>query len=203
MEAIVEKTLKNFKKNGFYGEYFENITLLNEYLLKEIEVGMSVGVGGSKTIEESKIVDDLLLRGNKVLWHWLSDESSRMETLLLASTGDVYLSSSNGITCDGKIVNIDGLGNRISSLCYGHKKVYIVVGVNKISEDIRSSIERIKTKACPKNAERLNLNTPCRYTGKCYDCSSKDRMCNITCILDKQPMNGNITVCIVNDLLGY
>lgn len=203
MEKKVMNTMNALKKNGFKVEYFEDVSTLKTNLLKSIDKSKSIGIGGSQTIRDIGLHKDLLERGNTVYWHWLADENNRHEILDKASKSDIYLSSSNGITENGKIVNIDGLGNRTSSLCYGHEKVYIIIGSNKISKDVTSSIQRIKSEACPKNAERLNLNTPCRYTHKCNDCQSEDRMCNLTLIIEKRPMKADITVLIVNETLGF
>lgn len=115
----------------------------------------------------------------------------------------IYISSSNGITEDGLIINIDGMGNRVSSLIYGHERVLIVLGINKISKNREESLRRIKSKACPENAKRLNLNTPCKILNKCTDCNSKDRMCNVTVILEKAPMDSDISVFIINKSMGF
>lgn len=203
MKSHVEKTVRNLISNNFEVEYFEQAEDFKTYFINSVNTDMSIGIGGSKTIQELGIYDALVSNGNEVYWHWKSDNSKRNDTLDSASKAMIYLSSANGITHDGKIVCIDGLGNRVSSLCYGHNQIYIVVGVNKISTDVINAIHRIKTEACPQNAERLNLKTPCRYTKECSNCKSEDRMCNITCIIEHQPMEANITVCIINETLGF
>lgn len=203
MEEKVLTTITALKQNGFGVEYFETISDLKVHMLSNIDATKSIGIGGSQTIYDIGLYKDLMDRGNPVYWHWLADETQRTKVLYKASNTDIYLSSSNGITEDGKIVNIDGLGNRTSSLCYGHEKVYIIIGTNKISKNVSESINRIKTEACPKNAERLNLQPPCRYTHKCTDCRSQDRMCNITAIIEKKPMKADITICIINEKLGF
>lgn len=199
----VSKTIEALMANNFTVCYFESRDLLKDYLIENVDSKCSLAIGGSKTIEEIEIVNELKNSNRELYWHWLEEESLNEQILFKASKSDVYFMSANAITEDGKIINIDGLGNRISSLCYGHKEVYIVVGINKISTDIKSAIDRIKSEACPKNAERLNLNTPCRHTNKCFDCKSEDRMCNITCIIEKHPMKGKMNICIVNEILGY
>lgn len=203
MEGKVLTTITALKQNGFGVEYFETGSDLKVHMLSNIDATKSIGIGGSQTIHDIGLHKVLMDRGNPVYWHWLADEKQRAEVLNKASNADIYLSSSNGITEDGKIVNIDGLGNRTSSLCFGHEKVYIIIGTNKISKNVSESINRIKTEACPKNAERLNLQTPCRYSHKCTDCRSQDRMCNITAIIEKKPMKADITICIINEKLGF
>lgn len=203
MDEKIFKTIENLRSNGYEVNYFEKSEEVKKALLDEIAKDKTVGIGGSKTIYDMGIHEDLINRGSTVFWHWLAEDKSKDEERLKASRSSVYLSSSNAITEDGKIVNIDGLGNRAASIIYGHEKVYIVAGINKISTDINEAIKRIKQKVCPKNAERLNLDTPCRYTGECSDCNSKQRMCNITVILEKKPMQAEIKVILVNERLGY
>jgi len=203
VKDIVVETLNALKKNGFQVSYFDDRYECIESLVEGINENVAIGIGGSTTIKELGIVDELEKKGNIVHWHWLEEDILNNNVFSSARRATIYISSTNGISQDGKIINIDGMGNRISSLCFGHEKVYIIVGKNKISKDVDSAIERIKKEVCPKNAERLNLNVPCRYTGKCSDCSSMDRMCSITCIIEKQPMKGNIHVCIIDEVLGF
>lgn len=203
MKALVDVTVENLKKNGFMVECFENISDAKKYLLNEIDKKKNIGIGGSMTIFNSNIHKDLMERGNSIYWHWLEKAENKNEALKKAKNASVYLSSSNAITSEGKIINIDGVGNRVTSMVYGHDKIYIVVGINKIVETYEKAINRIKTISCPQNAERLNLNTPCRHTGECSDCKSDDRMCNITMVLEKKPMKSDIEVLIVNEELGY
>ncbi|QZY54182.1 lactate utilization protein [Crassaminicella profunda] len=203
MDSRTLNVMKNLKRNGFNVEYFENCTVAKKALLDAINLDEDVGIGGSKTIYDMGMHKDLMKRGNEVYWHWLVDQEKKDEERFKASHTPVYLSSSNAVTEDGKLVNIDGLGNRVASMIYGHDRVYIIVGVNKIAKDANKAIERIKKEACPKNAERLNLETPCRYTKECNDCRSKDRMCNITVIIDHKPMKTDINVFLINEDLGF
>ncbi len=203
MENRIGNAIENLKRNGFKVDYFKNAIEAKKALLNAINSNEEIGIGGSKTIYDMELHKDLMNRGNKVYWHWLVDDEKKDEERFKASNATIYISSSNGVTEDGKLINIDGLGNRVASMIYGHDKVYIIVGINKISEDVNKAIERIKKEACPKNAERLNLDTPCRYTKECKDCSSKHRMCNITVILDHNPMQADIRVFLVNEVLGF
>lgn len=203
MNDKVIKTIDNLRINGYEVDYFENCEEAKKALLNEITKDKSVGIGGSQTIYDIGIHEDLINRGSEVYWHWLVDNERKDKERAEASNSSVYLSSSNALTQDGKIVNIDGLGNRVASIIYGHDKVYIVAGINKITLDVNEAIKRIKREACPKNAKRLNLDTSCRYTGECNDCSSNQRMCNVTVVLDKKPMQSEIKVILVNEELGY
>lgn len=202
MDKLVLQTISNLKDNGFDVQYFETSDEAKEKLLEEIGLDEDIGIGGSMTVYNMKLHEELIERGNNVYWHWLVDGENRKEVFKKASDTPVYISSSNGITQDGKIVNIDGVGNRVASMFYGHNRTYIIAGINKISKNVEDSIKRIKSTACPKNAERLNLETPCRYKG-CTDCKSKDRMCNITVIMDHKPMATDVNVFLINEELGF
>jgi hypothetical protein len=120
-----------------------------------------------------------------------------------AITTDVYLTSTNALTLDGKLVNMDGAGNRVASMIFGHKRVYVIVGKNKICKDYEEASKRIKNVAAPKNAKRLNTNTPCRFTGSCNDCSSPDRLCNVEVILHRNPAGSNVNIFLIDEELGF
>lgn len=199
----INTTINNLKKNGFKVEYFNTLEEVKNKILEDISLTDDVGIGGSMTVYQMKLHEELIQRGNKVYWHWLVDPDKRNEVRRKAQNTEIYISSSNAITEDGKLVNIDGIGNRVASMFYGHKRVYVIAGVNKIAKNIDEGIKRIKRESCPKNAQRLGLNTPCRYTGECNDCRTEDRMCNITVILEHKPMQTDIYVYLVNDQLGY
>jgi hypothetical protein len=109
----------------------------------------------------------------------------------------------NAITDDGKIVNTDGLGNRLAAFCFGPGKVIVIAGRNKITCDLDAAMERVRNVAAPINARRFGLTTPCVETGKCTDCDSPERICNLTLIIEKQHTKGRMKVILVNEDLGY
>lgn len=201
MNEIYMDLEKTLSKNGFIFNYFKDIEQVKEYLLEQISKDNSVGIGGSMTIEELDIYAELKEQGNKVYWHWKAE--NKKQELENAKNVQIYLASTNALTLDGKLVNMDGTGNRVASMIYGHDKVYIVVGKNKLCKDYDEAIERIENIAAPKNAKRLNLDTPCKFTGKCSDCSSPKRMCNVETILHKNPNGTQIYICLVDEALGY
>lgn len=192
---------KTFEKHGYIVKTFNNTSDTIEELLKDIELEDTIGFGGSSTILDMGIYELLENRGNSVYWHWKVD--NKKDALVNAKSTSVYISSVNAITEDGKIVNMDGTGNRVASMIYGHNKVFLVVGKNKIFKDYAAAIQRIQTVAAPKNAERLKINTPCRFTGKCNDCDSPDRMCNAEAILHRRPNGTNIHLYLVDEELGF
>lgn len=197
----MEKLMDILSKNGFKVETFNNIANVKDYLLQEIDRDDSVAIGGSITIDDMGIYEELKKRQSEVYWHWKA-ENKKLE-LEKAKTSKVYLTSTNALTLDGKLVNMDGNGNRVTAMAYGHERVYIVVGKNKIVKDYDAARERIKDIAAPLNAKRLQLNTPCVIKGKCNDCNSIDRICKIETILHKNPGNTQIYICLVDEDLGY
>jgi hypothetical protein len=201
MDRMFSEVSENLKKNGFLVKIFNNTVEAKEDLLKEISVDESIAIGGSMTISNMNIYEELKNMGNQVYWHWKAEDKKK--ELSLARNADIYLSSTNALTLDGKFVNIDGTGNRVSSMFYGHNKVYIIVGKNKLCKNYDEAIKRIKTIAAPQNAERLKINTPCRFTGKCSDCNSPDRMCKAEVIIHKNPGATEINVYLVDEELGY
>lgn len=203
MEKNIEKTMEALKGNGFEPRYFENSKEAVEALFEEIGEEDTVGIGGSMTVAGLGILEKLRNRGNSVFTHnGETDPEVKKEMLKNAMFADAYVTSSNAITEDGKLINIDGTGNRLSSMLFGHKKVFYICGINKLAKDQTDAMIRIKGVACPKNTERLNLDTPCRY-GPCNDCKSKQRICNATLIMEKKMTTGRGIIYIINEELGY
>lgn len=198
-----DKVSAVFNKRGFKARVVGSIEDACKIVLEEVQPDQSVGVGGSVTVKESGLTDMLRERGNKVYFHWEVEKSRMDETRKLASQADVYLVSSNAVTEDGKLVNIDGIGNRVASMFYGPDKVYIICGRNKIVKNEEEAVHRIKSVACPKNAERLDWKAPCRKTGKCHDCLGEYRMCVIKVVLEYCPPGKEINLILVDQELGY
>ena len=175
------------------------------YLLEHIPQGASIGVGGSMSVRELNVVPQLREQGHQVYWHWDVPKEEVTATRAAASRADVYLASSNAVTKNGQIVNIDGSGNRVASMFYGPDQVYLVISQSKLVDGgLNTAIARIKQYACPANARRLHLNTPCAQTGTCKtkDCGS-DCMCRITVAISMPPAGKHITVLLVEESLGY
>jgi len=150
----------------------------------EIIGSKSVGIGGSATVRDMHLADALQAKGNEVYWHWLAAKEAKQAARDQALNADVYMCSSNALITDGRLVNIDGTGNRAAGLIYGPHEVIVIVGRNKIVCSLDEAIERIKRDTCPTNARRLGLNTPCAKTDQCHDCRTAARMCNVTFILE-------------------
>ena len=119
----------------------------------------SVGIGGSATVRDMHLAEALQENGNQVYWHWLAAKEAKQAARDKALTADVYMCSSNALTTDGRLVNIDGTGNRAAGLIYGPHEVIVILGKNKIVGSLDEAIDRIKRDTCPQNARRLGLDT--------------------------------------------
>ncbi len=174
-----------------------------KYLSKQIH-HQTVGIGGSVTIEEMKLYDNLILN-NEVFWHMRNNgDIDVMETRKRANQSNIYICSVNGIAETGEIVNIDYTGNRVASISFGHKKVYLVIGENKIKPTLVEALNRARNVASPLNAKRLGVNTPCAISGdKCYDCKSPERICRNLSILWKKPAGCEYEIILIHQKLGY
>ncbi|KPU44215.1 hypothetical protein OXPF_23830 [Oxobacter pfennigii] len=203
MDNKVLKTIESLEKNKFSAKYFETSNEAVDYLLSKIPSDASVGIGGSMTVKSLLIPEKLKDRGNKVLFHWLASGTGEMNSIRKeALNADFYLSSTNALTMEGKLVNIDGAGNRVAGMFSGPKNVFIVCGVNKITENTDDALKRVKS-IVHLNTKRLNLNTPCARTEECHDCKVSQRICNITAIIDYKPSLTDIEVIIINEDLGF
>ncbi len=204
-ETLGQKVVQALQKNYFDAIYFPNRSEAAEYVLKYISNGSKVGFGGSVTIKELGIAEKALERGAKILDHnqpgLTAEEKNDIRRQQL--TSDLFLCSTNAVTLDGYLVNIDGAGNRVAAMTFGPKKVIIVAGVNKITADVHTALKRIQNVASPKNNKRLNTSNPCAVSGLCSDCQSKARTCRIYSIMKRKPLFSDITVVIVGEELGY
>ena len=197
--SVVEKNLRD---KGYVVTIFETADEAVKYLNTKID-HQTVGFGGSVTLKEIGLYD--ALQGhNTVFWHWMPDGKTVQETRLAASNAAIYISSANGLSETGEIINIDGNCNRVASIFYGHEKVYLVIGKNKLAKDYDSALHRARNIAAPLNAKRLGAKTPCAAKGdQCYDCKSPARICRGLSALWCKPMSGEFEVVLINEELGY
>ena len=182
-EIDYEALVKALKDRRFLPEVYDTAEEAKAAALRIIG-DKSVGIGGSATVRDMKLAEALQENGNEVYWHWLAAKEAKQAARDKALNADVYMCSGNALAMDGRLVNIDGTGNRAAGLIYGPHEVVVIVGKNKIVNGLDEAIERIKRDTCPGNARRLGLDTPCAKTGKCYDCRTAARMCNVTFILE-------------------
>jgi L-lactate utilization protein LutB len=193
------------KKNNFNAVYFPNSKEAIEYVMNFIDEGLTVGLAGSVTVKELKIDEKAHKKGAIVLDHntpGLTPEE-KIELRRKQLTCDIFLCSSNAITLDGALVNVDGAGNRIAAMTFGPKKVIVVAGMNKVCQDVDAAFERIKLIAAPQNNKRLNIPNPCINTGVCMDCQNKTRICNIYSVIRKKPLITDFNVVIIGENLGF
>lgn len=202
-KKMVDETIKNLRLHGFDVRFANNIEeakiLLGEYIIP----GSVVANGGSMTLDEIGFAELVKEHKAKLINHWQSDDLiERKRIMREAFSASLYCSSTNALTMDGKLVNVDGIGNRVAGIMFGADKVVLVVGVNKIVENLEGAYERLHKIACPKNSARLNKKTPCVKTGECMDCNSPERICRVTTIMERQPMMTDMTIIIVDENLG-
>ncbi len=195
----LESVLRAFKQHGFLTQYFETREPLLTYL-KQSLVGQSIALGGSVTLDELGVYD-LLTPHNSVMWHW---KSQNPDDLHISRGAEVYITSANAASRTGELVNIDSRGNRTSMTLYGPERVIFIIGVNKLCQDLPTAYYRAKHTAAPKNAQRLKRSTPCAVLGdRCYDCNSRERLCNAIVVLQRPCENIKTEVLILNEFLGY
>ena len=194
--------LENLAARGFVARYYPTRQEAREAMLAEIRLDETIGIGGSKTIDELDVYDALRERGNRIFWHWRNDEEGDIRRNALLS--DCYLCSANALMDSGELVSIDGGGNRVAAMFYGPKRCIIVCGQNKlVSGGYDAAIERIKTIACPKNARRLDMKTPGAKTDRCHECPANLRMCRVT-VRYSYPMGGREThVWVIGEDMGF
>jgi hypothetical protein len=203
-DTIGEKVVGALVKNNFTASYVPTREEAAAKLLELIPAGATIGFGGSVTLGELGIIKKLEARGDNVL-DWLKPGLSPQEVRAIRRQhllADVYLSGTNAVTLDGKLVNVDATGNRVGAMLFGPDKVFIVVGVNKIVKDVAEAENRVKIWASPPNNKRLGYPNPCAQTGVCVDCQGPSRICNITTIMHKKPRLTDVHVIVVGENLG-
>lgn len=188
---------QNLETRGFSVRTFATAAEAAAYLNEAID-GKTVGFGGSVTLKDMGLYE-LLGSHNEVHWHWVNGQEERKT----AMGTQVYLSSANGLAETGEIINIDGSGNRVASTLYGHEKVYLVIGRNKLAPTYDEALWRARNIASPKNAQRLGRKTPCAVKGdRCYDCKSPERICRGLVVLWGPMMGMETEVILVDEDLG-
>lgn len=209
-QYILELVKKSLRKNGIKAKIFQTSKEAVDYFMGKLKDGNSVGTGGSRTLLQMGLIDELVKAKNiNFLNRWREDitPAEELKTRYENLSADVFISGCNAITQDGKLVNIDGMGNRVSAMIFGPKKVYFFVGRNKIVKDVEAGIARVRNVAAPKNAFRYNLNLPCT-TGERV-CDEKNcygaRICNFVVIIERgfAPWPSRLNVMLINEDLGF
>lgn len=208
----IKTVIRNLERRNIEGILCENVVEANARIFKlisEQSVALkrtpSVAWGGSATLDEMGIKEDIARMGYSVIDSSAAKDFEEMVEIRRSSLlADTFLTGTNAITLDGKLVNIDRLGNRVAAMVFGPRQVIIVAGVNKIVEDERTAISRIKTDACPPNALRLGLSTPCATTGACVNCvNPASTLCAHIVTTRINPIKDRVKVLLVCEELGF
>lgn len=188
---------------GYGVSCFDTAEDAADYLDEKIQ-GKTVGFGGSVTLEQMGLYDKLALNNDVFYHNRLPGGMTRAEVCMKANAAQIYLSSVNGLAETGEVINIDGFGNRVASILFGHEMVYLVVGENKIAKDFDAALWRARNIAAPKNAKRVKAKTPCAIKAdKCYDCDSLNRICRAASVLWGAPLHGNFEIVLIHEELGF
>ena len=204
MGYSLNEVAEQFEKHGFKTMIFKDAAEVAAWLRNDFAKVESVGRGGSVTLNSLGFDEIIKERGMAVHNHAGADPKTKRQIWQAAGNADAYFMSANAVTADGKILNVDGAGNRVSAMTCGPRKVYYIVGKNKIVADLTAAHKRVQTVAAPKNVERLNLPTGCKKAGTCVDCSAEKRICNAYVTLARAPWAIEESwVILVDEDMGY
>jgi hypothetical protein len=201
MTDDIKTVIKALKANNFKVEYLEKSADAVDMILGMIPIDATIEMAGSVSVGQLGLIDRLRARGNKGLDFPNPSDREAFEAMMKLRR-DILLVSSNAVTLDGKLINTDGMGNRVSGMFFGVKKVILLIGQNKIVRNVDEGLERVQKIISPYHATCLGLNTPCSKTGKCEDCNSPQRICNITTIITKKPPSVEFNIILVGEDLG-
>ena len=200
-EKLAHYVLKGIASRNMTGYYAADRAAALETALSLIPEGSTIAMGGCMSARDIGLVDRLKTEKYRFIDR---DQIPDKRAAMLASyDADIYLSSANAMTRDGVLVNIDGNSNRVSAIAQGPRKVILIVGMNKVCDDLDSAMKRARNVAAPMNAQRFGLSTPCASTGTCFDCKSPDTICCQFLITRFSRHPGRIHVILVNDTLGF
>lgn len=200
-DLLSQKVIKGLNSRNMTGYYAKDKDEALKLALELIPEGSTVTMGGAMSAHEIGLVK-VLKEGN---YNFIDrdDYEDKREAALLAYDADVFLASTNAMTEDGILVNIDGNSNRVSAIAHGPKKVVFIVGMNKVCPDVDSAIKRARNVAAPINAQRFGIVTPCTQTGSCMNCKSADTICCNFLITRYSRHTGRIHVILVDESLGF
>jgi hypothetical protein len=209
MEGDIGKTVKALEKRQIRGWIAESLEQARDIVCNIVPPGWIVGIGDSSTVRQIGAVAALREKGNRVINPFerpVSDAQSNFDNLffpsLEATICDVYLTGTNGVSEDGRLVNVDGNGNRVAGMVWGHPMSIVVVGKNKIAKTLDEAMDRVKNVVCPEHLKRKGEGSPCTKSGRCHDCTGEARVCAVTTIIERKPLNTELHVVIVNKDLG-
>ncbi len=205
-QKVAEKVIKALETRRMGGSFAETAEQAKTEILEMIQEGSTVFRNGTMTAVGMRLWDAIAaLPGVKLIDPYaqgLTPEQG-LELRRKGLTADVMIAGSNAITMDGKLVNLDGMGNRVAAMTFGPRKVILVVGMNKVVPDLETAMARVKHYAAPVNAIRLGLKNPCVEDGLCHDCRSEQRICNMWSVIEGHMIKGRIHVKLIGEPLGY
>ena len=199
-----ETIIKNLQARHMEGYYCENVEEAGKKLIELLgSAKKSVAYGGSMTLDDNGFKDLVVKNGHELIIRedYKTDEEIR-KLKALTVNADTFLMSTNAITLNGELVNIDGRGNRVSYMIYGPDEVIIIAGMNKVTANVKEAVSRVRNEATPPNTVRLKCDTPCAVTGRCADCLANSICCQIV-ITRVSKIPGRIKVILVGEELGY
>jgi hypothetical protein len=218
MDAVIEKTLSSLRSRHINGVFAPTHEEANQKILALIPQDATVAIGDSTTMRQLGILSALRKRGSRILnpfelkGEQVGIEEFRTQNAKLrqeATLSDVFLTGTNALTQDGRLVNLDATGNRVAGMFWGHPLSLLIVGKNKIVKDLDEALERIRKVIAPAHFRIRSgelggrkRETPCVATGKCADCRSEDRGCNVFTIIEGKPTQTNLNVILVDQDLG-
>lgn len=203
MNDTLNRAADALRRRGFDAAVFSSAADAADYILQDVPAGADIAIGGSMSVKQMALHERLRAQGHTVLWHWEVPPQERPALLHRAMACPVYLCSANALTEDGLIVQIDGNGNRVAAICYGPQTVYVIIGRNKlVCGGYAQAVRRVKQEACPQNARRQGLDTPCA-SGSCNVGACKNSMCAVTAAFDRAPGGKRTQVVLVDEELGY
>ena len=201
----VKKVIDSLGKNNMKGIFVKDEDELLEVIQELVEENSVVGVGDSATLQETGVLE-FLRRGNYTFLDKCREgitNDEKKSIYIQNFSADTFLCSTNALTEDGELYNIDGNGSRVAPMIYGPKQVIIVTGINKLVRNKEAAEKRVRNYAAPIDAKRLNKDTPCTKLGHCVDCKSPNRICNDFVTITGQFVRHRIKVIIVAKALGY
>lgn len=203
-ENLADTLIEKFNARGIEGYYVDNKEEALAMAKRFLTAGCSISWGGSESIKEIGLIDYLKASDYELIDRTAAKTPEEQRELYARTVmADFYFMSSNAITLNGELVNIDGNGNRVACLIHGPKNVVIVAGVNKLAKDVETAIDRVRNFAAPPNAVRLGTKTPCAEYGRCGNCLQDDSMCCQIVVTRRSRQINRIKVILVGEELGY
>ena len=196
--------IKGLEKRNMEGVFCETKEVALAKALSYIKEGSSVTWGGSMSISEIGLMDAVKNGNYEIIDRSVAkNHDEQREIFSKAVLADYYLMSSNAITLDGELINIDGTGNRVACLTYGPKNVIMIVGMNKVVKTQEDAMSRARNEAAPVNAQRFGIDTPCSKAGSCFDCKSPECICCQILMTRFSRQKGRFKIILVDENLGF